>query len=107
MHYLFLASITIILWSSLALVVTQLSHVPPFFLLSISLLVGGCFSLAKVRQWHWSLPTATLGVFGLFGYHFLLFMALRTAPALGESVKLSVAVAIGLVVAFVYSGDHH
>ena len=37
-------------------------------------------SRLDLRQWRVPPATLLLGVYGLFGYHFLLFMALRHAP---------------------------
>ena len=76
-----LALAAIALWSSLAVQGTLLSHVPPFLLTGIALLVGSVPAWPFFRQWRVSWPTLALGVYGLFGYHFLLFMALRFAPA--------------------------
>ena len=36
--------------------------------------------LLQWRQWRVPLPTLLLGIGGLFGFHFLLFLALRLAP---------------------------
>lgn len=80
MHYLILTFITITLWSSLALIVASLAHIPPFFLLATSLLIGGSFSIAQCKKWQWKPLLLFVGVSGIFGYHFLLFMALRLAP---------------------------
>jgi drug/metabolite transporter (DMT)-like permease len=75
----------IALWVSVASLGVLLAHLPPFLLTGISLLVGGLLALPQVlrdpRQWRIPLPTLALGVYGLFGYHFMLFMALRLAPA--------------------------
>ena len=72
------------LWASLAALGTSLAHVPPFLLTGLALLVGSALALPMVRfdlrrlavPW----PTLALGVYGLFGYHFLLFTALQLAP---------------------------
>ena len=76
-----LALAAIALWSSLAVLGTLLSHVPPFLLTGIALLVGSVPAWPFVKQWRVSWSALALGIYGLFGYHFLLFMALRYAPA--------------------------
>jgi drug/metabolite transporter (DMT)-like permease len=74
----------IALWASLAAIGVQLSHVPPFLLTGLALLIGSLIALPLSRfdltQWRLPRGTLLLGVYGLFGYHFLLFMALRLAP---------------------------
>ena len=76
-----LALAAIALWSSLAVLGTLLSHVPPFLLTGMALLIGSVPAWPFFRQWKVSWANLALGVYGLFGYHFLLFMALRFAPA--------------------------
>ena len=75
----------IILWASLASLATLLSDVPPFLLTGIGLIIGAAVSLPALRSGikPWKIPVRTLliGVYGLFGYHFMLFLALQTAPA--------------------------
>ena len=71
----------IALWSSLAVLGTLLQHVPPFLLTGIALLVGSVPAWPFYRQWRVSWPALALGVYGLFGFHFFLFIALRHAPA--------------------------
>ncbi|MBA3593909.1 MAG: DMT family transporter [Pseudomonadota bacterium] len=75
----------IALWASLASLGVSLRHVPPFLLTGIALLVGSLlalpFVLRDTRQWRIPASTLLLGVYGLFGFHFLLFVALRQAPA--------------------------
>jgi drug/metabolite transporter (DMT)-like permease len=75
----------IFLWASLASLATLLSNVPPFLLTGIGLIVGALVSLPSLRHGitPWKIPVRTLliGVYGLFGYHFMLFLALQTAPA--------------------------
>lgn len=74
----------IALWSTLATLGLALAHVPPFLLTGLSLLIGSLIALPlsrfDVRQWRVPVGTLVLGVYGLFGFHFLLFMALRYAP---------------------------
>ncbi|QHE78073.1 DMT family transporter [Hydrogenophaga sp. PBL-H3] len=74
----------IALWASLAALGVALSHVPPFLLTGLSLLIGSLIALPlsrfDFRQWRVPASTLALGVYGLFGYHFLLFIALRHAP---------------------------
>ena len=76
-----LALIAIALWSALAVLGTLLAHVPPFLLTGIALLVGSVPAWPFFRQWKVSWSALALGVFGLFGFHFFLFIALRHAPA--------------------------
>ena len=84
-HPQLLALGAIVLWSSLATLGVALRHVPPFLLTGLSLLIGGLIALPlsgfKLSVWRVPLSTLALGVYGLFGYHFLLFLALRQAPA--------------------------
>jgi drug/metabolite transporter (DMT)-like permease len=73
------------LWATLAPLSVSLSHVPPFLLTGLALLTGSLIAWPLSgfdwRQWRVPLPTLALGVYGLFGYHFLFFIALRYAPA--------------------------
>ncbi|AOG24378.1 DMT family transporter [Acidovorax sp. RAC01] len=75
----------IALWASLAALGVSLTHVPPFLLTGIALIIGSIpawpFVLRAPTQWRVPLRTLALGVYGLFAYHFLLFIALRHAPA--------------------------
>ena len=79
-----LALAAIVLWGALAPLGVQLAHIPPFLLTGIGLLVGSVIALplARFRLSRWQVPLGTLavGIYGLFGFHFLLFMALRNAP---------------------------
>jgi drug/metabolite transporter (DMT)-like permease len=75
----------IFLWASLASLATLLSNIPPFLLTGIGLIIGALVSIPSLRSGltPWKIPVKTLliGVYGLFGYHFMLFLALQTAPA--------------------------
>ncbi|MGH6637533.1 MAG: DMT family transporter [Polaromonas sp.] len=74
----------IALWATLASLGVSLKHIPPFLLTGLALLLGSLLALPFVlkdkRQWKIPAPTLALGVYGLFGFHFLLFIALRHAP---------------------------
>jgi drug/metabolite transporter (DMT)-like permease len=72
----------IALWATLASLGVALAHVPPFLLTGLALIVGSVPSWPLARQWRVPASTLLLGVYGLFGFHFLLFVALRTAPPL-------------------------
>ena len=74
----------IALWASLASLGVSLTHIPPFLLTGITLIIGSVpawpFVLRDPSQWRIPMRTLALGVYGLFAYHFLLFIALRHAP---------------------------
>ena len=80
----YLALGAIVLWASLAMLGVRLAHLPPFWLTGVALLMGSVIALPLSRfdfsQWRMPLRTLALGVYGLFGFHFLLFIALRYAP---------------------------
>ncbi|ROZ78955.1 DMT family transporter [Ramlibacter sp. WS9] len=71
----------IALWATLASLGVWLRHVPPFLLTGLALVIGSIPSWPLARQWKVPASTLALGVYGLFGFHFLLFIALRHAPA--------------------------
>ncbi|MGZ5032150.1 MAG: DMT family transporter [Usitatibacter sp.] len=70
----------IALWGILAALALKLSSVPPFLLTGIALVIGA--SVGGRALAHRPPPPAALalGVGGLFGFHFFLFLALRLAP---------------------------
>lgn len=70
----------IALWATLAALGVALAHVPPFLLTGLALMMGCLPALPRWRQWRVPLSTLLLGIYGLFGFHFLLFIALRHAP---------------------------
>ena len=75
----------IALWASLSALGVSLKHIPPFLLTGIALMMGSMlawpFVIKNRRQWQVAPRMLALGVFTLFGFHFLLFIALRMAPA--------------------------
>ncbi|RQO54607.1 EamA family transporter [Variovorax sp. KBW07] len=80
----FHALLAIALWATLASLGTALSHLPPFLLTGLALVIGSVPSWPLVlhdrNAWRVPLCTLALGIYGLFGFHFLLFIALRHAP---------------------------
>jgi drug/metabolite transporter (DMT)-like permease len=79
-HANFYALGAIALWATLASLGVSLQHVPPFLLTGLALVIGSVPAWPLVRQWKVPPTTLALGVYGLFGFHFLLFIALRHAP---------------------------
>ena len=74
----------ILLWATLAPLGVSLQHLPPFLLTGVALLIGSVptwpLFIRDPRCWRVPASTLALGVYGLFGFHFLLFIALRHAP---------------------------
>ncbi|BDG09809.1 DMT family transporter [Anaeromyxobacter paludicola] len=68
------------LWGTLALLGLKLRGVPPFLLVGCALLLGALCGLRGLRAGAVRGPVLLLGVYGLFAYHFCLFLALRLAP---------------------------
>ena len=82
--------VAIILWSTLALFTVLTSKIPPFQLtamaFSVAFLIGLGLWIKEGRGIliHLKLPLKVwgLGIYGLFGYHFFYFMAIKNAPPL-------------------------
>lgn len=78
------ALVAIGLWATLASLGMALGHLPPFLLTGAALMLGSVITwpFALRDRAAWAVPplTLALGIYGLFGYHLLLFLALRTAP---------------------------
>ena len=81
-----LALTAILIWSTLALFSSQLTHVSPFLVLGVALMLSGSFSLVRRAAWRIPLTTLAVGVGGIFGYHFLYFRAMALAPAVEASL---------------------
>lgn len=78
----------VVLWSLLALFTVASSPVPPLLLNALTFAIGGGVGLIWViaigglaQLKSVPLSAYAFGTFGLFGYHFLYFTALRMAPA--------------------------
>ena len=72
----------IVLWGNLAWIGVRLAAIPPFLLVGTTLTAAGLLAAPTFRQWRVPPRVLALGVYGMFGYHFCLFMALRLAPPL-------------------------
>lgn len=96
-----LALAAIALWGTLAALGVELAHVPPFLLTGLGLLAGSLIALPlsrfRLQAWKVPLPTLLVGVYGLFGFHWLLFLALRNAPAV-EANLINYLWPLGMVV---------
>jgi len=75
----------IVLWSSLATLATLIPDVPVFLKTGIGLLIGSLIALPlsrfQIRSLLVSPKIVLLGVYGLFGYHAALFLALQSSPS--------------------------
>lgn len=75
----------IVLWSSLASLATLIPNVPVFLKTGIGLLIGSVIALPlarfQIKQLAVKPKILLLGVYGLFGYHAALFVALSTSPS--------------------------
>lgn len=75
----------VFLWGSLATLAAFLSHIPPFLLTGIGLLIGSLVSLPlagfHLKKLKVSKTALAVGVYGLFGYHAALFAGLQNAPS--------------------------
>jgi len=77
------------LWSTLALGTTLTGAVPPFLMVGLTFSIAALLMVTKwlaagepmVRKLLWPARVWALGVYGLFGYHALYFLAVKTAPA--------------------------
>lgn len=84
-----IGGIAILLWSGLAVLTKLAGPVPPLELEALSFGVAGSASLlfwlvrggGVLRRLRHPVPVWLLGIGGLFGYHFLFFLALAAAPA--------------------------
>ncbi len=96
-----LALVAIVLWGSLAALGVSLAHVPPFLLTGLALLAGSLIAVplsrGRARLWRAPWPTLAVGVYGLFGFHFTLFLALRHAPPV-EANLINYLWPLGIVV---------
>lgn len=87
-------AIAVLLWAALALLASGTTRLPPFQVTGIAFTIAFLLALGKwlVRGEaplaHFRQPAAAwaVGVGGLFGYHFLYFLAMQHAPAVEVSL---------------------
>ena len=115
----------IVLWSSLASLATLIPNVPVFLKTGVGLLIGSVIALPlarfQIKQLAVKPKILLLGVYGLFGYHAALFIALSTSPSVqanlvnylwpllivllaplfSKKVKLNLRVVIGGLMGFI------
>lgn len=92
-RYTLIGGIALLMWATLPLFTTMTGQVPPFLLVALTFAIAAVFSAASTwirsgrparMDWPWS--AWLVGVGGLFGYHFLYFLALRSAPPADASL---------------------
>jgi drug/metabolite transporter (DMT)-like permease len=76
----FFAFLSIALWSFLGFLGAGVNHLPSILVTGTALTVSGVLGAARLRAWRIPLKTLAVGIYGLFGYHFLYFTALSFAP---------------------------
>ncbi len=81
-----LALAAIGLWGTLAWLGVRLAAMPPFLLVGSALTLAGLIAAPLWRQWRVAPGVLALGIYGLFGFHFFLFVALRLAPPLSANL---------------------
>lgn len=80
------ALLTIIMWSSLAVLTVTITHIDSLLSVGLVLIFA---SLPGLRYWQqWQLPWKVWvsAVVGMFGYHFLLFDAFSRSPAISVNM---------------------
>lgn len=77
-----LGLVAILCWASIATLGNLLIHLPPFYVLGVTFLMGSVLSWGKPRELFPSWKVSSLGIAGYFGYHFFLFYSFRFAPAI-------------------------
>jgi drug/metabolite transporter (DMT)-like permease len=76
-----IAAVTsILVWSTLAVVATFLTHLPLFLLMGIALTLSGLPALFLPEARRVSKRTLAVGVYGIFGFHAFFVFAVNTAP---------------------------
>ena len=101
-----LAFTTILLWSFLAFLGAQVTHLPSILVTGIALSISGILSSVTYKSWHLPLKTLLIGVGGIFGYHFLFFTAIRYAPVVEANLVNYLWPLLIVLLAPVYLSGH-
>lgn len=76
-----LGLLAIVCWGSLATLGNLLIHLPPFYVLGVTFILGSIPAWTKPRELFVDWKISVWGIFGYFSYHFFLFYSFRFAPA--------------------------
>lgn len=79
---LLLGLLTILCWGSLATFGNLVIHLPPFYVLGVTFIVGSIPAWFHPREMFPHPKILLFGGLGYFGYHFFLFYSFRYAPAI-------------------------
>lgn len=79
---LLLGLIAIVCWGSVATLGTLLIHMPPYYILGVTFIIGSIPAWKKPKLMFPSWKVSCWGIFGYFTYHFSLFYSFRFAPAI-------------------------
>ena len=79
---LLLGLLTIFCWGSLATFGNLVIHLPPFYVLGVTFIVGSIPAWFRPREMFSHPKILLFGALGYFGYHFFLFYSFRYAPAI-------------------------
>lgn len=77
-----LGFLAILCWASLATLGNLVIHLPPFYTLGVTFLLGSIPAWFRPRELFPCWKVSLWGIFGYFGYHFFLFYSFRYAPAI-------------------------
>lgn len=80
--FIMLGFLSILLWASLATLGHLLYHLPPFYVLGASFLIGSLPAFFKLKKAFGSAKIFLWGTLGYYFYHFFLFYSFRFAPAI-------------------------
>lgn len=102
---LILGIITILCWGSLATFGNLLIHLPPFYVLGVTFLIGSIPAFFKWREMFPPKKILLWGIAGYFGYHFFLFYAFRFAPPIEANLINYLWPVIMVLITPVYFAD--
>jgi len=92
-HATLLGGVAILMWSTLAPLTTIVSELPPLQITATTFGVSAAIGISrlflrpeKLRHFRQPVRVWLLGAGGLFGYHFLYFLALQSAPPVEASL---------------------
>lgn len=83
-----IGGLAVLIWATLALFTTATGAIPPFQLVAMAFAIASTLALLKwklrgqsvMAQLRWPWRVWLVGIGGLFGYHALYFLALKSAP---------------------------